>query len=125
MLQMQIIVGLTSLAFFLATFEFIRKRVLREEYAILWLLTSLAIAVLSLWPGLVPMISRLTGFYYLTAVVAIISVFLIALLMHYSIVISKVKEVNKELVQRYALLERKVKEMELERRERASDQQKI
>lgn len=125
MLQMQIIVGLTSLAFFLATFEFIRKRVLREEYAILWLLTSLAIAVLSLWPGLVPIISRLTGFYYLTAVVAIISVFLIALLMHYSIVISKVKEVNKELVQRYALLERKVKEMELDRRERASDQQKM
>lgn len=125
MLQMQIIVGLTSLAFFLATFEFIRKRVLREEYAILWLLTSLAIAVLSLWPGLVPIISSLTGFYYLTAVVAIISVFLIALLMHYSIVISKVKEVNKELVQRYALLERKVKEMELDRRERASDQQKM
>ena len=125
MLQIQIIVGLISLAFFLATFEFIRKRFLREEYAILWLLTSLAIAVLSLWPGLVPIISKLTGFYYLTAVLGIIFVFLIALLMHYSIVISKVKEVNKELIQRYALLERKVTEIELKRGGGDSEQQKV
>lgn len=124
MLQMQISVGLISLVFFLVTFELIRKRFLREEYAILWLLTSLAIAVLSLWPGLVPILSKLTGFYYLTVLVAIISIFLIALLMHYSIVISKVKEVNKELIQRYALLERKIREMELERRQEETERTK-
>jgi hypothetical protein len=115
MLQMQIFVGLISLGFFVVTFEFIRKRILREEYAILWLFTSLVIAILSLWPGLVPILSRITGFYYLTAVVVIISVFVISLLMHYSIVISKIKEVNKELIQRYGLLELKVREIEQER----------
>jgi hypothetical protein len=112
MLQIQVFVGIVSLIFFVITFELIRKRFLREEYAILWLLTSSAIAILSLWPGAVELLSRVTGFYYLTAVVSIIFIFLIFLLMHYSIVVSKIKDVNKELIQRYALLELRLREME-------------
>ncbi len=112
MLLIQVFIGIISLAFFAATFELIRKERLREEYAILWLLTSSAIAILSLWPGLVGLISRITGFYYLTAVFGIVFVFLIFLLMHYSMAISKVKEVNKELIQRYALLELRMREAE-------------
>ncbi len=112
MLHIQLFIGVLAIVFFLITIEFIRKRHLREEYAILWLLTSLAIAVLSLWPGLIPLLSRITGLYYITAVLAIIFVFLLSVLMHYSIVISKVKLVNKELVQRYALLELRLRELE-------------
>ena len=112
MLRIQIFIGVISVAFFIVTFELIRKEHLREEYAILWLLTSSAIAVLSLWPGLVEIISRITGFYYITAVMAIVFIFFIALLMHYSIAISKVREVNKELIQRYALLELRMREIE-------------
>jgi len=112
MLPIQIIIGVISIGFFIVTFEFIRKRHLREEYAILWLATSFAIAILSLWPGLIDIISKITGFYYITAILIIIFVFVIAILMHYSIVISKIKDMNKELVQRYALLEHKIKELE-------------
>jgi hypothetical protein len=112
MLQIQIFVGIVSLIFFVITFELIRKKFLREEYAILWLLTSSAVAVLSLWPGAVELLGRVTGLYYLTAVVVIIFIFLIFLLMHYSIVISKMKDINKELIQRYALLELRLREME-------------
>lgn len=112
MLKMQIFIGLISLAFFLLTFEFIRKKILREEYAILWLFTSMFIAVLSLWPSLVPIISKITGFYYLTALLLIVTIFLIALLMHFSIIISKIKNVNKELTQSHGLLELKVRELE-------------
>jgi len=112
MFQMQVFVGIISVVFFVVTFELIRKRHLREEYAILWLLTSSVIAVLSLWPGMVDTLSRISGFYYITAVLVIIFVFLIFLLMHYSIVISKIKEVNKELIQSYALLELRLREVE-------------
>ncbi len=112
LLHMRILIGVISLGFFLITFEFIRKRYLREEYAILWLLTSLAVAILSLWPGAVEILSRITGFYYLTAVVVIVFVFVIYILMHYSLVISRIKEVNKELAQRYALLELRLRELE-------------
>jgi hypothetical protein len=122
-LQLQVLIGCLSVAFFVATFELIRKERLREEYAIMWLLTSCAIAVISLWPGLVGIISRVTGFYYLTAVMGIVFIFFVLLLMHYSIVISKVKEENKELVQRYALLELRMRELETDKGQQGQPEQ--
>jgi hypothetical protein len=112
MLHIRLFIGIVSIVFFVATFEFIRKKYLREEYALLWIFTSSAIAILSLWPGLINLLSRLTGLYYITAVLAIIFSFVIAVLMHYSIAISKMKEMNKELIQRCAFLELRVKELE-------------
>ncbi len=112
MLHIRLFIGLTSIAFFVATFEFIRKRRLREEYAILWLFTSSVIAVLSLWPGLIAVLSKVTGLYYITAVLAIIFSFIFAILMHYSLTISRIKETNKELIQRCAFLELRVRELE-------------
>ena len=111
MLHIRLFIGTISILFFIATFEFIRKGHLREEYAILWLATSI-VAILSLWPGLVTFLSGLTGLYYITAVLAIIFTFVIAVLMHYSITISKMKETNKELVQRCALLEVRLRALE-------------
>jgi hypothetical protein len=116
MLQVRLFVGIVSILFFIATFEFIRKGRLREEYAILWLCTSSIIAVLSLWPGLVNYLSEATGLYYITAVLAIVFSFVIAVLMHYSIAISKMKETNKELIQKCALLELRLRALEHESR---------
>ncbi len=112
MLHIRLFIGIISIIFFVATFEFIRKRHLREEYAILWLFTSSIIAILSLWPGLINILSEITGLYYITAVLTIVFSFVIAVLMHYSIAISKIKEMNKELTQRCALLELRVRELE-------------
>ena len=114
--QAQLLIGILAIIFLLFTIEFIRKRHLREEYAILWLSMSLAIALLSLWPGLVALLSHLTGLFYVSAVVAIIFIFLISVLMHYSIVISRIKETNKELAQKCALLELRLKELERSRK---------
>ena len=57
MVHIRLFVGVVSILFFIATFEFIRKGRLREEYAILWLSTSSIIAILSLWPGLIKSLS--------------------------------------------------------------------
>jgi hypothetical protein len=112
MLHIRLFIGIVAIVFFVVTFEFIRKRHLREEYAILWLFTSSSIAVLSLWPGSVALLSSMTGLYYVTAVLSIVFCFVIAVLMHYSIAISKIKEINKELVQKCGLLELRIRELE-------------
>lgn len=112
MLYIQLIIGFVSTFFFFITFELIRKRHLREEYSILWLLTSFLIALISFWPGLITIISRITGLYYLSTIIAIIFIFLLSVLMHYSVVISKIKEINRDLIQRYALLELRIREIE-------------
>ena len=112
MLHIRLFIGIMGIIFFVATFEFIRKRHLREEYAILWLFTSSIVAILSLWPGVINVLSKVTGLYYITAVLTVVFAFVIAVLMHYSIAISKIKEMNKELTQKCALLELRVRELE-------------
>ncbi|HVP81184.1 MAG TPA: DUF2304 domain-containing protein [Thermodesulfobacteriota bacterium] len=113
LIKVQIIVGLLSIFLLWTTFELIRKNRLREEYAILWLFTGMVVLVFSLWPEflLSQFFARITGLFYLTAVVIIAFLFLLLIVLHFSVVISKLTNQNKELAQRYALLELKVNEL--------------
>jgi hypothetical protein len=122
LVQIQIIIGTLSIVLFLMTIELIRKGRLREEYSILWLSTGVAILLFSLTPEffLSQFITRLTGLYYLSAVVMIAFLFLLLIVLHFSVVISKLTNQNKELAQRHALLELEFKE--LKRRYSSSDE---
>ena len=113
LIKVQIIVGLLSIFLLWTTFELIRKNRLREEYAILWLFTGIVVLVFSLWPEflLSQFFARITGLFYLTAVVIIAFLFLLLIVLHFSVVISKLTNQNKELAQRYALLELKINEL--------------
>jgi hypothetical protein len=110
--KIQIIVGVLSMILLLITFELIRKKRLREEYAILWLFTGIAVLVFSLWPEflLSQFFVRITGIFYLSAVVLIAFFFLLLIVFHFSVVISKLTNQNKELAQRYAIFELELKE---------------
>jgi len=112
LIKIQIIVGLLSMILLLITFELIRKKRLREEYAILWLFTGIVVLVFSLWPEflLSQFFVRITGIFYLSAVVLIAFFFLLLIVFHFSVVISKLAGQNKEIAQRYALLEMEFKE---------------
>jgi hypothetical protein len=113
LIQFQIIIGLLSLALLLITFELIRKERLREEYSILWLFTGMVTLVFSLWPEffLSQFIAKITGIFYLSAVVVIAFLFLLLIVLHFSVVISKLASQNKVLAQRHALLELEFKEL--------------
>jgi hypothetical protein len=113
LIKVQIVVGLLSIFLLWTTFELIRKNRLREEYAILWLFTGVVVLVFSLWPEflLSKFFAKITGLFYLTAVVIIAFLFLLLIVLHFSVVISKLTNQNKELAQRYALLELKINEL--------------
>jgi len=113
LIKIQIIVGVLSMVLLWITFELIRKKRLREEYAILWLFTGIAVFLFSLWPEflLSQFFVRITGIFYLSAVVLIAFFFLLLIVFHFSVVISKLTEENKNLAQRYGLLELEFKEL--------------
>ena len=113
LIKVQIIVGLLSIFLLWITFELVRKNRLREEYAILWLFTGIVVLVFSLWPEffLSQFFARITGMFYLSAVVIIAFLFLLLIVLHFSVVISKLTNQNKELAQRYALLDLKINEL--------------
>jgi len=112
LIKFQIIIGIMSLILLLITFELIRKGRLREEYSILWLFTGGITLVLSFWPQffLSKFLTQITGLYYLSAVVVIAFLFLLLIVLHFSVVVSKLTDRNKELAQRHALLELDSKE---------------
>jgi hypothetical protein len=113
LIKIQIIVGLLSILLILITVELIRKERLREEYSILWLFTGGAILIFILFPAffLSRFIPRVTGVFYLSAVVLIVFFFLLLIVFHFSVVISKLTGQNKDLAQRYALLELEFNEL--------------
>jgi hypothetical protein len=107
LIKIQIIIGGLSMILLLVTLELIRRKRLREEYAILWLFTGAVILLFSVWPEffLSQFFVKLTGIFYLSAVVLIAFSFLLLIVLHFSVVISKLTSQNKELAQRYALME--------------------
>jgi len=117
LIKTQITVGALSVLLLLFTFEMIRKGRLREEYAILWLFTGTAVLVFSLWPEffLSKFFSKVTGIFYLSTIVLICFFFLLLIVLHFSVVISKLTGQNKDLAQRHALLELEFKEFKKNR----------
>jgi hypothetical protein len=113
LVKVQLVVGALSIVLIFLTLELIRKGKLREEYSILWLFTGAVILVFSIWPEyfLSRFFSQITGIFYLSAVVLLAFMFLLLIVFHFSVVISKLTDRNKELAQRYALLELEFKEL--------------
>jgi hypothetical protein len=106
--QVQIAAITASLAVMTVVFELIRRRRLREEYAILWFLGGLALIGVSLWRSSLEWAARALGVAYPPSVLllAVIGLgFLVAI--HFSISLTRLAEQNKRIAQELALLRRR------------------
>lgn len=112
LIKIQIITGAMSILLLYFTFEMIRKEKIREEYSILWLFTGVATLLFCLFPDffLAKFLVRITGLFYLSAVVVIVFCFLLLIVLHFSVVISQLTDKNKEIAQRFAILELELRE---------------
>jgi hypothetical protein len=101
-----------SLALIAVILELIRRRRLRERYALLWLLTGLVLLGLSAWRDGLNTIAGWAGVetYPPAVLFAIGTLFILLVLLHYSTVISKLADQNTVLAQRLALLEAELSE---------------
>jgi hypothetical protein len=99
----------TLLMFF--TLELIRRRRLREEYSLLWLLTGVVILLFVTLPDILYFVSGLLQLHYLTAMLLVTFSFLLIIVLHYSTVISQISERETELAQQIALLKWQVEQL--------------
>ena len=93
------------------TIELIRRRKLREEYAMLWIAASVVLLVFAAYPRLLFLISNLLGVYYLTTTLILTFSFLSLLILHLAVIVSRLSSDNCRIAQRVALLERKLEEL--------------
>ncbi len=106
-LAVSIIGTIASLGLVVVVLELIRSRRLRERYALLWLLTGIVLAVLCAWRDGLNTIAGWVGIrsYPPAVLFAVGILFILAVLLHYSTVISRLSDQNTLLAQRLALLE--------------------
>jgi hypothetical protein len=105
-LRVSVVAAVLALCLLLVVLELIRRRRLRERYALLWLLTAGVLLVLSVWRSGLDTIAGWAGIYYApSALFALAAFFVVVVLLHYSTVISRLSDENAILAQRLALLE--------------------
>jgi hypothetical protein len=100
-----------SLVLLAVVFHLIRSRRLREQYALLWLLTGIVLLALSAWREGLNTVAGWVGVtgYPPAVLFAVATLFVLVVLLHYSTVISRLADQNSVLAQRLALLEEQLR----------------
>jgi hypothetical protein len=107
--KLQIVSILSAAVLLLVLLDLVRRRRLLERYALLWLLSALVVLALSIWRGLLEDIAGLLGVAYPPNALFLIAFgFVLALLLHFSLAVSRLSDQSKVLAQRLALLEQRV-----------------
>jgi hypothetical protein len=110
--RLQVVSILVSTGLFVLVFEMVRRRRLMERYALLWMFSMAVLLGLSVWGSLLNKISDAVGVKYgPSALFAVALAFVIVLMLHFSLVISRLADQNKVLAQRVALLQRKLDQL--------------
>lgn len=111
-LRVQIVAILGSAALLLVVLELVRRRRFLERYALLWLFSGTCLLALAVWKGLLDTVANAIGIFYAPSALFVIAFgFIMVLLLHFSVVVSKLADQNKILAQRLALLEQRQNEL--------------
>jgi hypothetical protein len=111
--RLQLLAIVVTAGLFVLVFELVRRRRLLERYALLWLFASVILLGLSIWRGLLEDLAAAVGIFYApSALFAVAFGFVLILLLHFSLVISRLAEQTKVLAQRVGMLQHEVDDLQ-------------
>jgi hypothetical protein len=112
--RLQLLAIGASGALLLVLLELVRRRRLLERYALLWLLSAGVLLALSIWSPLLDWLAKdVFGIKYPpNALFAVAFGFVLILLLHFSLAVSRLTDQSKVLAQRLALLEERLHRQE-------------
>jgi hypothetical protein len=100
------IIGIAgSVGLLLFILELVRRRQLKEEYTVLWVLTALVLLLLAAWEGLLRGVRNLIGAGSEASTLYFFGLlFVVALLLHFSVRVSRLERRVTSMMQEIALL---------------------
>jgi hypothetical protein len=105
-LRIQIVAIVASAALLLVVLELVRRKRFLERYALLWLFSALVLLALAIWKGFLETLSDWVGIAYPPNALFLVAFgFVLVLLLHFSVAVSRLSDQTKVLAQRLALLE--------------------
>jgi hypothetical protein len=112
-LHLRIVAIVATVALLLIVLDLVRRRRLLERYALVWLGVTTLLILLTVWDGLLTGVSSLIGIFYPpTALFVVAFGFVIFLLLHFSVAVSRLADQSKVLAQRVGLLEERLRRQE-------------
>jgi hypothetical protein len=97
------IVGSVGLLLFIL--EAVRRRQLKEEYTVLWVITGVVLLLLAAWPGLLRDVRNLIGASSEASTLYFFGLlFVVALVLHFSVRVSRLERRVVSMMQEIALL---------------------
>jgi hypothetical protein len=111
--RIQVVAVIGSALLLLVILELVRRRRLLERYALLWLFSAIVLLGLAIWDELLSEVASSIG--VATPVNALFFVafgFVLVLLLHFSLAVSRMADQTKVLAQRLALLEQRQRNAE-------------
>lgn len=111
MYYFQIFSIIGSIVLFALVINFIRLGLLKEKYSVLWLAAALVIIILSLKKEILDYIAKFLGVAYPPSLLFLVAfIFVLLIILHFSVVISILHERNKILAQEITLIKSALKE---------------
>jgi len=92
--------------------ELVRRGRLKERYALLWLAAAGTSLLIGAVPGVIERLAQVLHVQYLTIVFGISFLFMLGIVLGFSVVISRLSERSRELAQEVALLEHRINRTE-------------
>src|SRR5256885_3407292 len=112
-IKIQLVAIVASAALLVVVLELVRRRSLLERYALLWLFSALVLLSLAVWTGLLQTVAKAIGIAYPPNALFLIAFgFVLVLLLHFSLAVSRLSDQSKVLAQRLALLEERQRQVE-------------
>ena len=111
-LKITLIGIVAALVIILVVFELIRRKALKERYALLWLALALILIILSVSGSLLQKIADLLNIYYPPSILfSLAFLFMFAIMIHFSVVLSRHDRGYNKMIQKLSILEEKVQKM--------------
>jgi len=113
--RIQILTVLVAVALLVGVIELVRRRRLLERYSLVWLVSALVLLALASWRGALDRIAQEIGVAYPPNALFIVAFgFVLWMLLHFSVAVSRLTDQSKILAQRLALLEERMRRAETE-----------
>ena len=110
-MKLTVLTAITGLAVLVIIFELVRRRQLREKYALLWAAVGIVVIPLALFPRLLDTVSKAVGVAYGVSLVLFLGlVFLLVVCVHLSWEVSRLEEETRTLAEDIALLRTEIRE---------------
>ncbi len=105
-LEIQLLAILASGLLLLVVLELVRREAFLERYALLWLFSAAVLLGLSIWKRALDTVADAIGIAYPPNALFLIAFgFVLVLLLHFSVAVSRLSDQTKVLAQRMAMLE--------------------